>query len=88
MLKKALLGLSVALGLGMVGVTAAPDKAEAGVRVYLGAPGIYVGGYRPRYHRGYRWRYRYGRYHCHWRWRYGYRVKKCHRHRIRYRVYY
>lgn len=51
-LKSTLAGLAAAVALGGVMLLGAPQKAEAGVHIGIGVPGIYFGGY-PAYGYGY-----------------------------------
>jgi hypothetical protein len=77
MFRKSLIAIAAAatLAFGMGGATA---PAEAGVRIYIGTPGFYYGGYGHRRYHGY------GHRHCKWVrvWHHGHwrNVRKCWRH--------
>ena len=94
-LRTTLTGLAVAAAFGSVLLLGAPQKAEAGVHLHFGAPGIYFGGYPsyygyPRYHGGYGYypRYRYNHYPRYKYHRYNrYHGYKHHRKRYKYRGY-
>ena len=93
-LKSTLAGLAAAAALGSVLLLGAPQKAEAGVHIGIGVPGIYFGGYPAYgYYGGYGYYpgyYHYPRYrhHRHWRhkhYRHGWKRHHRHKHWKRYR---
>lgn len=88
-LKSTLTGLVAAAALGGLMLLGAPQKAEAGVHIGIGVPGIYFGGYPAYgYYGGYGYypgpyyypRYRYHR-HRHWRYRHGWDRPRYYKHK-------
>lgn len=93
MIKQTAAAIATAAVIGIAGLVGGAHEAEAGVKVYLGGPGIYVG--PAPYYGGYwgggfyygpTWHPRFyvradAPYHCHrWRDKYHRWHKRCHRH--------